>query len=210
MRRRRGSRAGAPPVVRGAAALAVASLSLAWGAPAPAPAAGAPAGVRVVLHLAPGAEGAAAGLAAGARGRVARRVDEATVAVVVPDAAAARRLARDPRVGAVEEDVVYRAAVEPNDPCLTSCFNIQAPSQYGVRAVGGPEAWNVTRGRPDVLVAVIDSGVDSTHSELAGKVIHGANLSGTPSPDDRTGHGTGIAGTIAAIPDNAEGIAGLG
>ncbi|MGH9283362.1 MAG: S8 family serine peptidase, partial [Acidimicrobiales bacterium] len=59
-------------------------------------------------------------------------------------------------------------------------------------------------------MAVLDSGVDSLHPELTGKVIQGANVSGSSTADDRTGHGTGIAGTIAAIPDNGEGIAGLG
>ena len=180
------------------------------GPAAPAPAEDAGHQRRLVVHLAPDAAGEGADVAAKAGGRLARRVTPAAVAVTVPDQAAARRLAADPRVASVEEDVVYRAAVEPNDPCFTACFNVQPPSQYGVRQVGGPEAWNVTRGRPDIVVAVLDSGVDSTHPELAGKVIQGANVSGSFTADDRTGHGTGIAGTIAAIPDNGEGIAGLG
>ena len=190
-------------------------LAPAGAAPAPSPLGGRPdlghrAG-RLVVHLAPGAEGASSAVAASVDGAVARRVTPGTVAVVVADApAATRRLAMDPRVTAVEDDVVYRAAVEPNDPCLASCFGLPSPSQYGVRVVGGPEAWNVTRGRADILVAVLDSGVDSNHPELVGKVVHGANVSRSASPDDRTGHGTGIAGTIAAIPDNGEGIAGLG
>ena len=180
------------------------------GAPAPVP----DGGQRLVVRLAAGAEGAVPAVAGLADGRLSRRVTPATVAITVADeaaaAAAARRLRADPRVEAVEEDVVYRAAVEPNDPCLSVCFGVAPPSQWGVRAVRGPEAWDITRGRPDILVAVLDGGVDSTHPDLAGKVVIGANLSDSPTSEDRTGHGTGVAGTIAAIPNNGEGIAGLG
>ena len=171
---------------------------------------------RLVVHLAEGADGTAAAVARAAGGRVARVVAPGTVAVDVPDEPAAakraeQRLDDDARVVAVEHDVVYRAsAVEPNDPCFVSCFGVPAPSQWGLRAVRGPEAWEVTRGRPDVVVAVLDGGVDATHPDLVGKVVVGPELSGSPTSDDRTGHGTSVAGTIAAVPDNGEGIAGLG
>ena len=173
-------------------------------------------GRRLVVHLEGGAgPGAAAAVAEAAGGHLARRVDADTVAVSVPAAPGAaaeahRRLEGDRRVARVEEDVVYRAAVDPNDPCFTACFGVEAPSQWGVRVVGGPEAWSVTRGRPDILVAVLDSGVDANHPDLAGKIVVGPTLSGSVTPEDRTGHGTSVAGTIAAIPDNGEGITGLG
>jgi hypothetical protein len=81
----------------------------------------------------------------------------------------------------------------------------------------------VTHGDPNMLVAVVDTDVDATHPDLAGKVITGPNFTcatnvardaeGDCQPDntpDPEGHGTAVAGLIAATPNNAIGIAGLG
>ncbi len=70
-------------------------------------------------------------------------------------------------------------------------------------------AWPVTRGE-GVTVAVVDSGVDADHPDLAGRVDAGIDLvePGTP-PDDQYGHGTHVAGIIGAEPGNDVGVAGL-
>ena len=75
--------------------------------------------------------------------------------------------------------------------------------------IGAPEAWSVTHGSPDMLVAVIDTDIDATQPDLVGKVVEGRNFSGDTKPDP-AGHGTAVAGIIAAHPNNGIGIAGLG
>ena len=60
-----------------------------------------------------------------------------------------------------------------------------------------------------VLVAVIDTGVDSDHEDLGGRVVVSINLTSSPTADDICGHGTHVAGIIAASSNNGIGIAGL-
>jgi type VII secretion-associated serine protease mycosin len=71
------------------------------------------------------------------------------------------------------------------------------------------DAWDITTGGP-VVIAVIDTGVDANHPELAGRVLGGFNaITGSSNSGDDNGHGTAVAGIIAASGDNGEGIAGL-
>src|SRR5205807_213277 len=82
-------------------------------------------------------------------------------------------------------------------------------SQSDFMHIGVPDAWAVTHGDPNMLVAVVDTDVDASQPDLAGKVVVGKNFSGDDTPDPE-GHGTAVAGLIAAIPNNGVGIAGLG
>ncbi|HUR87188.1 MAG TPA: S8 family serine peptidase [Solirubrobacteraceae bacterium] len=59
------------------------------------------------------------------------------------------------------------------------------------------------------LVAIIDSGVESAHPDLAGRVVPGPDFIDGGAPDDPTGHGTHIAGIVAAAAGNGVGIAGI-
>jgi subtilisin family serine protease/subtilase family serine protease len=82
--------------------------------------------------------------------------------------------------------------------------------------IDAPEAWSILRGS-SVTVAVIDSGVDYTHPDLAAKYAGGYDfVFNDPDPMDDHGHGTHVAGTIAAAMDNptgepaaAEGVVGV-
>ena len=98
---------------------------------------------------------------------------------------------------------------KPNDPYLES------PTSYMYQwvhdAVNTYEAWGVTTGSSSVKVAVIDTGVLTTHEDLAGKVtvVDMTDIIDADDNDDSVGHGTHVAGIIAATSDNGKGGAGI-
>jgi subtilisin family serine protease len=112
-------------------------------------------------------------------------------------------------------EATYEAALLPNDTCLVStCLldmdgKTERVRQEEMFRVGAPAAWTVSRGDPRLLVAVLDTGIDTSHPDLKDKIVVGPDFTGDPNPD-QTGHGTMVAGIITAQPDNAKGIAGLG
>jgi thermitase len=83
--------------------------------------------------------------------------------------------------------------------------------------IDAPEAWAMSTGSPAVIVAVIDTGIDYTHPDLAANYAGGYNFAaGDANPMDDHGHGTHVSGTIAAALDNltgdpaaAEGVVGI-
>lgn len=87
-----------------------------------------------------------------------------------------------------------------DDPYL----NLQWPlSKIGIPALSQFEE------KEPILVAVLDTGIDKNHEDLRGKVIDEVNFSGSLSSDDLNGHGTFVAGIIAANINNGIGIAGI-
>ena len=96
-----------------------------------------------------------------------------------------------------------RSIAEPNDPYY--------PDQWALTHVGATCAWARTIGSPDVTVAVVDSGVDMHHPDLIDRLRDDGRdfVAGDDDPSDENGHGTNVAGIIAATLDNGEGGAGL-
>ncbi|MFZ1756304.1 MAG: S8 family serine peptidase [Caldilineaceae bacterium] len=122
------------------------------------------------------------------------------------------RLRGDPSVAFTEPNWIVRAAVvgsgESPTPVLPSDPLFRA-NQWGMQRIGAPRAWAISQGAA-LRVAVIDSGIDFSHPEFAGRLLAGKNYV-TPglSPHDDSGHGTHVAGIIAAALNNGVGVAGL-
>ncbi|MFZ9861961.1 MAG: S8 family peptidase, partial [Gemmataceae bacterium] len=131
----------------------------------------------------------------------------------------------------------YRLMLEriPNDPSFGSLYGMNNTGQTGglVDAdIDAPEAWDISTGTRNTIVAVIDSGVDYTHPDLAANMwrnageiagdgvdndgngyvddMYGYDFANNDSnPMDDNGHGTHVAGTIGAVGNNGIGVAGV-
>jgi len=75
-----------------------------------------------------------------------------------------------------------------------------------VTRIGAPTAWNAGYDGKGVKVAVLDTGIDTTHPDLASVVTESKDFSGTGSTDDRVGHGTHVAATVAGSGARSDGL----
>jgi len=122
------------------------------------------------------------------------------------EAAAVARLRAAPAVLYAELDGRAQAAdTSPNDYYFPS-QRTQSYTQLHV-----PTGWDASTGSTNApLVAVVDTGVQASHPDLAGRIAAGWNvIAGTSNPADDNGHGTMVSGIIAANANNSIGIAGL-
>jgi thermitase len=103
----------------------------------------------------------------------------------------------------IEPRMKMKAQFVPNDPYWNN--------QWALQKIQADWAWNTTLGSHDVLVAVVDTGIDYQHPDLAANYVAlGYDwVNGDADPMDDTGHGTHCAGIIAATINNGVGIAGL-
>ncbi|HEY2935569.1 MAG TPA: S8 family serine peptidase [Gaiellaceae bacterium] len=100
------------------------------------------------------------------------------------------------------EVLVHALGTDPNDS--------DWDYQWGLRLAGFPAAWNQSRASSRVSVAVIDTGVDPAQLDLRGALLPGFDfVNQTGEVRDDEGHGTAVAGIIAARSNNREGIAGI-
>lgn len=138
---------------------------------------------------------------------VRRRLAQLGASVVdVPEAASEAILESLRKTGIfsyVEYDYyAHTAAAVPNDPSYAS--------QWHLPRIQSAEAWGVTTGSASVVVAVIDSGVFGSHPDLKAKLVPGWNfVDDSADTDDILGHGTAVAGTLAAASNNGIGVAGV-
>ncbi len=134
-----------------------------------------------------------------------RRRDRAVATLEIPEQASAAILASLRQSGLfeyVEPDYYGRTASDPDDPSYRS--------QWHLRRIVSPLAWSLTTGSDSVVVAIIDSGVYGRHPDLASKLVPGWNfVRGNADTSDLMGHGTAVAGTVAAATNNGIGVAGV-
>jgi thermitase len=110
-----------------------------------------------------------------------------------------------------EFDSVVEAFEVPTDPYYSTpypTFKYGTISQWGPQAVSAPAAWDIALGNQNVVIAIVDTGIDSSHPDLASKVVGEYSYVGK-SARDGFGHGTHVAGIAAAATNNDIGIAGM-
>jgi len=109
-----------------------------------------------------------------------------------------------PEVEFAELDaIISPAEVIPNDPWY-------AGWEWHLAKIQGPTAWSINPGSADVMIAILDTGVDGSHEDLAAKMVPGWNIYDNNSDTrDVNGHGTSVAGTAAALSNNGVGIASV-
>src|SRR5207249_602486 len=118
----------------------------------------------------------------------------------------------DSSVESVSPDYIVHTQFVPNDPYYSTPY---ATSYYGNIAqwapqfIGASQAWDSTLGDPSIIIAIIDTGIDVNHPDLAGKVVLSKNFVKGEKASDSFGHGTHVAGIAAANINNATGIAGI-
>ena len=129
---------------------------------------------------------------------------EATVLKVAQDQfhLIAESLVESGLIETVQKSYLYEPSEVPNDPMFSQQTHLAQ-----IRAV---EAWDVTVGAEDVIIAIVDTGVDLDHPDLEDKIIDGWNMfEGNSDYSDIHGHGTLVAGVVAAVSDNGTGVAGV-
>jgi len=135
-----------------------------------------------------------------------------------------------PFVQYVEPDYIVKTIATPNDPNFSQQWSFLNTGSPGAD-ISATSAWNISTGSTANVAGVIDTGVDYTHSDLAGNIwsapaqfaatlswgtitcpagSHGYNaVMRSCNPADDNGHGTHVSGTIGAIGNNAAGVAGV-
>jgi subtilisin family serine protease len=131
----------------------------------------------------------------------------------------------------VEPRYVYKTSLIPNDPFYAS-------KQWYLTKIQAEQAWDITTGSSNVVIAIVDTGVDWTHPDLSANIWTNPNeipnngidddnngyiddvrgwdfggLNGTPDNDpkeDRPDHGTHVAGIASAVTNNGVGVASIG
>jgi subtilisin family serine protease len=113
----------------------------------------------------------------------------------------AEALNRNPKIKFAERDRVWQPGMVPNDPQYASAWHLPK--------ISTPTAWDQTQGT-GVTIAILDTGVDTTHPDLVPQLVPGWNFyDGNDNVADVYGHGTAVAGVAAAAGNNGLGVASV-
>ncbi len=114
-----------------------------------------------------------------------------------------------PGVVAVQPNYFYRAELEVDDPAAL----LPSPTQWYLDTINAYEAWDITMGSTGegdkIKVAILDSGIDIDHEDLAGQFSYITSVVDSSGGEDDDGHGSHVAGIVAGIANNGTGIAGI-
>ena len=92
----------------------------------------------------------------------------------------------------------------PNDPLYDN------PNSWSLMKINAPGGWSIETGSSNIIIAILDTGVEVTHPELASKIVPGWNIyNNNADTSDVYGHGTAVAGTAAASSNNSIGVASV-
>ncbi len=155
----------------------------------------------------PGADAKAlADLYKHAEATVVEQLPEIDVAVLRVSAeslpAAAATLAASGLIETLQKNYIFTPEAAPNDPLFTR--------QEHLTQIGAAAAWDISVGASTIPIAIVDTGVDGLHADLAARIIDGWNLyNGNADFADVMGHGTQVAGVAAAASNNGVGVAGV-
>jgi thermitase len=119
-------------------------------------------------------------------------------------AAKIRALSKNPNIIYAEPDYIVKSELTPNDPLF--------PNQWSHRSqfTNSEAAWDVTTGGADIIIAVLDTGLELTHEDVSNRIISGYDFHNNDSdPTDDHGHGTRITGVAAATGNNITGVSGF-
>lgn len=119
----------------------------------------------------------------------------------------------DSNIEYAEADSVSFGSLFPNDNRFTEQWGLHNTGQNAGKVdadIDAPEAWDIATGVSSTIIAVIDSGVDLDHPDLAGKLVPGYDyVNDDYVPQDDHGHGTHVAGIAAATSNNITGTSGV-
>jgi len=110
---------------------------------------------------------------------------------------------QNPDVVFAEPNYIARAlSTTPNDPSFSE--------QWGLAKIYAPEAWDIEKGEPNIIIAILDTGLDLDHPDLKTKIVQGYDfINQDENPQDDHGHGTHVGGIAGAGSNNGLGVTGV-